>query len=189
MSLYFLVAQPKDNNLQVGNDQIPQTSVGNGLGGGLKIGTYFGHLRSIPGIELDLFGHTGSADAPRTTEGGVIRFSNTKLTIGNTMVNVLLRYPGKTVQPYIGIGGGLSIANSDGDIRSRNMFLSGGARTAHFAYQLLAGIRTNMTDRVFVFAEYKYFDTHYQWGIENSGDEVTLRFQTHYVNTGIGIRF
>ena len=84
------------------------------------------------------------------------------------MANVLLRYPGETIQPYIGIGAGLS----GGFARDLNLQHSTigtvheNAADGAFAYQFLGGVRANVTERMFLFTEYKYFVANYQWESE-----------------------
>ena len=62
-----------------------------------------------------------------------------------------------------------------------------------FAYQLLGGIRANVTDRMFLFTEYKYLVANYQWESEfangSRGPSFTLNYRTHIIAGGLGVTF
>mgnify|MGYP003349682055 FL=1 len=61
---------------------------------------------------------------------------------------------------------------------------SGIAQEMSFAYQYFAGLRMNLTERVFCFGEYKYFGSRYHW----SGNlQPALDFRTHIVALGAGL--
>jgi opacity protein-like surface antigen len=98
------------------------------------------------------------------------------------MLNLTLRYPGKAFVPYIGVGGGyssgvLTHANIPG--RSDRDFE--GSWT--FGYQFFGGLQGNLTEKVFLFSEYKYFSADYHW------EQLALDFRSQYALFGIGLRF
>ena len=107
----------------------------------------------------------------------------------------LLRYPGETIQPYIGIGAGLS----GGFARDLNLQHSTigtvheNAADGAFAYQFLGGVRANVTERMFLFTEYKYFVANYQWESEVAngarGPSFTMNYRAHIISGGIGFTF
>jgi opacity protein-like surface antigen len=107
------------------------------------------------------------------------------------MYNLMLRYPGETIQPYIGAGVGSSTGILyNANIQSGNVGLSGASGDLAFAYQFLGGVRTFVTKNLFLFGEYKYFVTKYSWDSESAGDQrVKLDLQTHIVSGGIGWSF
>ncbi len=72
------------------------------------------------------------------------------MRVTNVGVNLLLRYPGPTFQPYVGFGGAALIAriSETVDVQSDT--------DVGFGINLLAGLRTFITPYVAVFAEYKY---------------------------------
>ena len=190
LSLYFLSVFPKDKNVRVGEDQIPQTSVGAGFGGGIKGGHFFPQTNGVLGFEAELFGHTFSTTAPRTMTAGQTRFTDTNFHSINYMLNGLVRYPGTIVQPYVGIGGGVSTGYmNEGPTQAGGLRLLGEARTTTWAYQFIGGMRLVMTPRWFVFSEYRYFRADYDWGIQNSGLHHSLQFQAHHAVFGVGARF
>jgi len=195
ISLYILGSNPLNRNLELSDDQFPQTSVGGGLGGGIKAGIYPAFANRILGIEAELFGHNGDIVAPLTTTGGVTRSANATLNVVNAMVNLLLRYPHEVVQPYVGVGAGVS----GGFLRGANIqnsqqgTFTDNAGDAAFAFQFLGGVRVNVSDRFFLFSEYKYFLANYKWKSEDplgaGGPSASLDFRTNIVAGGVGFRF
>lgn len=110
------------------------------------------------------------------------------------MLNVLARYPGDVLQPYIGAGIGVSYAKlGDLNLQSSTGSSTGEARDAFFAYQFLAGMRAYVHRNVYLFGEYKYFGSTYNWESEVSGagtgPDTSLNFRTHIVAGGIGVSF
>jgi len=107
------------------------------------------------------------------------------------MYNLMLRHPGNTIQPYVGIGAGSSTGILyNANIQSGNVGLTEHAGSLAFAYQFLGGVRTFITNRFFLFGEYKYFVTKYMWDSEGAGNrKLKLDFETHLVSGGIGWSF
>ena len=107
------------------------------------------------------------------------------------MYNLMLRYSGETIQPYIGAGVGSSTGILyNVNIQSGNVGLLGTSGDLAFAYQFIGGVRAFVTKQLFLFGEYKYFVTQYSWESEGGGhSKVKLDFQTHIVSGGIGISF
>ncbi|MBA3753293.1 MAG: outer membrane beta-barrel protein [Nitrospira sp.] len=164
------------------------------IGRGIKSRCLSGVRRGIAGVEGELSGLTGKVDAPTATTGGVTRSANFRLQSINAMANLLLRYPGEIIQPYIGVGAGLS----GGFARDLNLqhstigVIRENAADGAFAYQFLGGVRANVNERVFLFTEYKYFVANYQWESELAngahGPSFTLNYRTHIISGGIGFR-
>lgn len=190
LGIYVLGTLPKDRNLVVGGDEIPRTNVGNGIGAGFKAGIYPAFTTRIIGIEGETFGHSADISAPRTTVNGGTRFANANLILVNTMANLVARYPGDLLQPFVGVGGGLSNAFLTGtDIQRGTDRLTGTTSSTSLAYQFLAGLRANVTNRLFVFGEFKYFVAKYTWDADNSGPSTSLEFRTKLVTGGVGLSF
>ena len=98
------------------------------------------------------------------------------------MVNLILRYPGKALVPYIGVGGGLSDGMlTHANIPGRSDQDFEGSWT--FGYQFLGGVQGNLTEKMFLFSEYRYFSANYHW------TQLALDFRSQYVLFGIGLRF
>lgn len=195
VGLFMLGTLPSNRALKFETDPYSNTSVEGGLGGGLKVGVYPAFARRVLGFEAELSGFNGGVNAPQTLSGGVIRSADFRLNVFNAMANMLLRYPGKVIQPYAGAGIGLS----GGFARSLNVQNSSvgtiheNAGDAAFAYQLIAGGRVNLTDRLFFFSEYKYMVANYKWESEvpggAAGPSFSLPFRTHIISGGVGFNF
>lgn len=188
-------SSPTGSDLSFRGDKIPSLSIDGSTGGGLKIGAYFQPLKHVFGGEVEFFGIGGSLNAPRTMAGGVTRFVDQDLYLINGMFNLLARYPGDLIQPYVGAGAGISLAIFNGDIQS-----AGGQHGSHtaggLAVQALAGIRLKFTQHFFGFAEYKHFLAAFDTEeCEGSGKDEKCRpfyqfnFQSHFATVGIGFTF
>lgn len=117
---------------------------------GAKLGYFPGH--SWYGIEGEVFHttpHRKSFDddpsTPAFDPASGVHFRVT--TVG---ANFIARYPGRTLQPYVGVGIGAGIAHigdtatvrSDSDVAA--------------AWNVLAGLRAFVTPKIAIFGEYKY---------------------------------
>jgi len=109
---------------------------------------YGGKLGFFPrngamGLELDVFNSQpnikGMGDIP-----GI------HLRVTNVGINLLLRYPGQTFQPYVGFGGAALIGHISQTVDVQSDTDVG------FGINLLGGLRTFITPYVAIFAEYKY---------------------------------
>ena len=181
------------STLKVGGDEIPQTSVGRGIGGGFKAGVFPHFLKRIVGLEGETFVLGAAVTAPRTITGTGIRSADADFIAVTTMVNLLLRYPGRIFQPYGGVGGGLSSGFLfDSDIQRGSDKITGNAGSMTFAYQFLGGLRGYVTQKVFLFGEYKYVAAKYDWdnqGLSGSRPSVTLNLHAQLFSVGIGLSF
>lgn len=182
---------PQDKDLTVGGGGIPRTDVRGTVGAGIKFEAYPWFTNKLLGGEVEIFGLGGSVRAPRITSGSGTTQAQGSLIAMNTMYNFMLRYPGETVQPYIGVGGGTSMGFLyNTSIQSGNVALSGSSGDLGLAYQFLGGVKTFVTKRLFLFVEYKYFGTKYSWDSEGAGNsKVKLDFQTHIISGGLGWSF
>lgn len=195
VSLYMQGSYPLNRPVRLQDDPYTNTDVQGGLGGGLKVGMFPAFAGRMLGLEAEVSGLDGKVDAPARTTGGVTRAANFRLQSINAMANLLLRYPGETIQPYIGIGAGLS----GGFARDLNLqhstigVIRENAADGAFAYQFLGGVRANVSERVFLFTEYKYFVANYQWESEladgSHGPSFTMHYHTHIISGGVGFRF
>lgn len=94
-ALSILGTMPKDENLNVGGTTIPNTNVKGSVGVGAKARIFPEFAGGVFGVEGEFFGHGGKLSAPQ---------AQSDLTVVNFMVNVLARYPGEIIQPYVGQG-------------------------------------------------------------------------------------
>lgn len=194
-SLFMQGSHPLNRPVRLQDDPFANTDVQGGLGGGLKVGLFPAFTGRIVGLEAEVSGFDGKVDAPMRTSGGVTRSANFRLNSINAMANILIRYPGEVIQPYVGVGAGVS----GGFARHLNVqhstigVIHENAGDGAFAYQLLGGIRANASDHVFLFTEYKYFVANYQWESELAGGargpSFTLNYRAHLLSGGLGFSF
>lgn len=179
LSLYAQGSLPRNRNAFLGGEEMANTLVGNGMGAGIKVGVFPGIAKGVVGIELESSGHGGEVTFPLMANG---KTAGTNLIVFNSMVNAIVRYPGERIRPYIGVGAGLSQGLLTGaNIPGRSDRDFEGARS--FGHQYLAGAQGMVSERTFIFAEYKYVSANYHW------EKLSLDFRSHYVIGGIGIRF
>jgi opacity protein-like surface antigen len=182
--LSILGTLPINENLVVGGTTIPNTNAKGSVGAGLKAGIFPKFAGGVFGVEGEVFGHGGKLSAPQ---------AQGDLTAVNFMVNVLARYPGEIIQPYVGAGFGVSAGQlSDANIQVGGAQLTGKAADGAFAYQFLGGVRAYVTKKIFLFGEYKYLAANYKWesqGITAGSPAVKYDFRTQIVSGGIGISF
>lgn len=105
LSGHIMGLLPQDKDLSVGGSRIPHTDVRGTIGAGIKFDAYPWFTKKILGAEIEAFGLGGSVRAPRTTSGTGTTQAQGSLIAVNTRYNVILRYPGETIQPYIGVRG------------------------------------------------------------------------------------
>ena len=181
MGLYVLGSLPEERNANLFGNQVPSTKLNSAVGAGLKVGLFPDVTRRILGVEFEYYGHGGHLTLPPVGVGQAAQ-GTSDLTILNSMASFVVRYPGETLQPYIGAGIGVS----QGILT--NMNIPGRADrgiefASAFAYQFVAGSHYTLTGRTFAFAEYKYFGADYHW------KGLSLDFRTNYVLAGVGLRF
>ena len=97
---------PQDKDLSAGGNRIPNTNVRGTLGAGIKFDIYPWFTNKVLGGEIETFGFGGSVRASKTTSGIGTSQAQGSLVAISTMYNLMLRYPGVTIQPYVGIGAG-----------------------------------------------------------------------------------
>ena len=181
LSVYMLGSWPRDQNLYNQGTTVP-ASVQQGIGAGIKVGLFPHFTKRIVGIELDTLGHGGALSFPNNPNGQHYGTGRSDLLFLNTMFNLVLRYPGEMVMPYVGIGAGWShgiLLNPNITGRADKDFDSARA----FGHQYLAGLRTMVSPKVFIFGEYRYFSANYHW------EGLAVDFRAHYGLFGIGLHF
>jgi opacity protein-like surface antigen len=136
---------------------------------GLKLGYY---LESLPwlGIEGEVFNtnpHVKQQMQTMTLPSGTVlpgATSGSLLSVLTLATNLMVRYPGASLQAYIGIGPGLFFA--------RNHFSTGAGEastaTTQIGLNALAGIRYLVTDHVGLFLEGKYSHAQLNFGTSHT---------------------
>lgn len=120
---------------------------------GGKVGYFFPGVNWL-GVETELYNTTPHVKQQSATASGfgisvptgtLPGFNLRVLTWG---INAVVRYPGKTFQPYAGVGLGVFFANASFQGQSDSDTAPG--------LNALAGLRMFVTDNLALFAEYKY---------------------------------
>ena len=120
---------------------------------GAKFGYYFPQIKWL-GIETELYNTTPDVkQQPVTVSGfGISVPAGTQpgfdLNVLTWGINAVVRYPGKTFQPYAGVGLGVMFADAKFQGQTDSDTAAG--------LNALAGIRVFATDHLALFAEYKY---------------------------------
>lgn len=185
--VYLLGSLAKNRNLNVSGEALPQTTVGDHAGGGIKAGLFPAFTKYVVGIQAEMFGLGSEIAAPQSLGSGGIQSGRGTMLAWNTLVSLVVRYPGEQFQPYIGAGAGWSSSLLVvSDLMKGTTTQSGIARDMSFAYQYFTGVRVNLTERVFAFGEYKFFGSRFNW----SGSlQPSLDFRAHIVALGAGLSF
>ena len=180
VGLYALGAFPSDRGLFAQGGNPSDIKISNGAGAGIKASVFPHYLGNIVGIGLESSGHGSEISFSSPVNAGSA--VSTNLWVFSSMVNLTLRYPGNAFVPYIGVGGGYSsgvLTHADIPGRSDRDFEGSWA----FGSQFFGGLQGNLTEKVFLFSEYKYFSANYHW------KQLALDFRSQYVLFGIGLHF
>lgn len=192
LGLYALGSWPRHQDIFNQGTSVP-ASVQQGFGAGLKVGLFPATLKRIVGLEMDSNMHGSALSFPNIANGRNNGTGRSDLLMINTTFNLILRYPGERIRPYIGGGIGWSHGTLlNPNIAGRDDTDFDSARA--FTHQFLGGVQMVLNPQVPLFAtqrnvaivlfgEYRYFSSNYHW----VGLAMDLR--THYGLLGIGLRF
>ena len=185
--VYVFGSLAQNRNLNVGGEELPSTTVKNAAGGGFKAGVFPAFTGYVVGIQAESFGLGHEVKAPASMGASGVQSGHGTLLAWTTMVSLIMQYPGKLVKPYGGVGAGWSSSYLvDAHFTKCAVTQAGTLRDTSLAFQYFAGVRMLVTEKVFVFGEYKYFASRYQW----SGNlEPSLDLRTHIVAIGVGLSF
>lgn len=185
--VYLLGALAQNRPLILGGDSLGGTVVRDGAGAGFRAGIFPAFAHGIIGIQADTFGMGNELSLPSSTSSVGARSARGTILSGNTLVSLVARYPGEQFQPYLGAGIGVSSALLVGaELIHGTSRQTGTARDTSFAHQYFAGLRANLTARLFVFGEYKWFSVRYAWNGELSP---AIDYRVHVVALGVGSSF
>ena len=119
------------------------------IGAGIKLDVYPWFTKKMLEAEIEAFGLGGSVRAPWTTSGTGTTQAQGNLIAVTTMYILMLRYPVKTVHPYIGVGAGSSTGILyNANIQSGSVGLlktTGGSRVCLPISRRGAGLRDEAT--------------------------------------------
>ncbi|MEX5213881.1 MAG: porin family protein [Nitrospiraceae bacterium] len=152
-----------------------------GVGLGIKAAVFPAFVKRMVGLELEYVGHSGRIQFP-LSGANAGRSGSSALTVFTSMANLLVQYPDAVVQPYAGVGVGWATGIlTDTDIPDRPDRSFEGAWA--LSYQFIAGARTRLSARTFLFTEYKYLAANFHW------TQLAVDFRSHYVLFGVGLSF
>lgn len=152
---------------------------------GIKAGRFFDGGQRWLGLEFD-FSHSDANIAEQgVTAGAPIlgvtrqngRTSGVGLSVNHMTVNLIARYPGDRVQPYIGVGGGLGLSllrttpQDETDI--------------YPLFNALVGTKMFLTQHVALFTEYK----HARATVEFSNNHFEGHLRTNWFLGGLAYHF
>ncbi|GJL62794.1 MAG: hypothetical protein NPIRA04_14480 [Nitrospirales bacterium] len=168
-----------DSDVQAHGRSVQQSTIGGGLGGGIKIGLFHDITHRIIGIELEYGGNAGDL---RFQQIGSIEKSTADLIVLHSMVNLIVRYPHETIRPYVGVGAGSSSgflihANVEGR-KNKNV-----ESALAFGHQYFAGLQVNIMEKIYIFGELKYVSANYHW------KQLSLDYRSQSVVGGVGFLF
>jgi opacity protein-like surface antigen len=133
------------------------------------------------GLEAEGFFNQTSikAQTATLTPGGLTPIDSSRMRVAHLAVNVLARYPGETFQPYIGVGGGVNVA----DLAETATFSSDFGMAP--SLNALAGIRAFVPEQIALFGEFKYNRSTFEF----SNNEFDTKYQTTMFMGGIAFHF
>lgn len=179
---YGMATQPSNRGLSLKGRGVSDERIHSDPGLGVKIGLFPSFFHGYLGMELESFGHHNSLSFPVAEGGMATTKGKSSLVTYSSMINLQLRYPGRYVRPYLGIGGGLSngiLRHPDIPARKdQNIEMSSAP-----SYQLFGGVQLVIAKRWFVFGEYKYSAANYHW------KQLSLNFRSEYFLGGVGYLF
>ena len=181
LSAYALGALPSDLEVFNQGTTVP-ASIDEGFGAGLKAGLFPAVLHRLVGLELDSNMHGAVVSFLNIANGQNHGTGRSDLLLINTTFNLILRYPGEKVRPYVGFGIGWShgtLLNPNIAGRDDKDFDSARA----FTHQFLGGAQILLSSKLFLFGEYRYLSSDYHW------ESLAIDFRTHYGLVGAGLRF
>jgi len=150
---------------------------------GGKVGYFF---ESLPWLGGEIEGYSSTPDMKQQAATITIpnvgnlptTFTKTDLRVTVIGFNALVRYPHPTVQPYLGAGLGIFIADFPGQQTKAEPGLNG-----------LAGVRLKITEHVGVFVEYKYNRTTLSFDQTAAALGFEMTYQAHHGMFGVSYHF
>lgn len=154
---------------------------------GGKIGHYFLAARWL-GVELDIYNSTPHLKAQMTTfsrpgSSATIPLSGAYQRVLTIAPNVMLRYPGKRVQPYLGIGPGIFLG------RIKDPETGETQSSTRVGLNALVGVKYFVTPQVSVFTEGKINYAKFSYSDEPNLFGFTATYFTQHITFGVGYHF
>ena len=106
---------------------------------------------------------------------------------------LMFRYPGKKVQPYAGVGGGLFLSQleNDADFSQIGISSTGSFKDtqADLGFDARAGLAVRVSKKISIFAEGRYAYTSPEYEDKIDGEKVTLSTDVESIQALAGISF
>jgi opacity protein-like surface antigen len=154
---------------------------------GGKLGHYVEGVKWL-GVETEIFRSTPQVSQQPVTTTSVATGSTSlevepgaSLTITTWALNVMLRYPGARLQPYVGVGPGLFFARLSSDSPASRF---GEAQATNLGLNTQVGLRYLFKTQVSVFAEWKY--NHVRLSFDSIPNAT---YNAHHIVFGLGYHF
>jgi opacity protein-like surface antigen len=154
---------------------------------GAKLGL-FPSPKSWVGIETEFFYTNPHVKQQDITFSGAVpttttNFAGAHVRVATWAVNLILRYPGDRVQPYIGVGPGIFWGRLSG------VDLGTGSDTS-LGLNALGGVRLLLTQWLAVFGEYKYNRVTFDFGgVGATAVDTHALYQAHHFVGGLSLQF
>ena len=156
---------------------------------GVKLGYYLpGKLRWL-GAELESFYTNPHIKQQRFSSGGAFRggaptftvqgAAGSHMRVATQALNVVVRYPGESFQPYAGMGLGVFWGRTSG-------FITDTGSDVALGMNFLTGLRYMVTPEIAMFGEYKYVATTFDYG---GTAMMRADYQAHHFVFGLGYHF
>lgn len=179
---FFII--PMDSEFDVKDDPILsaldlEARSKNGFGGFFALGLVLGGGR----LEVEAAYRANDLDELREPSGVSTPIEG-QITAMSVMGNGYLDFheDDSSVSPYLGVGAGMArLEISDFGIGGPG---DGEAKDTVFAYQGMAGLASHLSERITLFAGYRYFAT-----VNADLDGVEISYGTHNVEVGLRLAF
>lgn len=179
---YGMVTKPFNQGILLSDKNVSDVKIDGSAGLGIKIGLFPAKFNGYLGMELESFGQDNSLSFLFADSGNSTSKARSNLVTYGSMINVLLRYPGDLLRPYVGLGGGISTGilhrTQIPDRKDRDLEMA-----TSLGYQLFGGMQVVFTKKWFVFGEYKYHSANFHW------KQISLNYRSEYILGGIGFLF
>ncbi|MBW7957687.1 MAG: porin family protein [Deltaproteobacteria bacterium] len=180
VSAYFGAAMPHDSDVSdnTGLGFTGEFTFDTGIAAGAKIGW----MARVAGLELDFNWHESDLDEITADSFGV--GVDAEMKVYSATANLIFRYPGETIRPYIGAGGGYFRGKINNVGVQDETFA--GDDDEEWGWQALAGIDFLVTPSISLFAEYKYSRVDFSFGGEI---EVDIDYEVSQAYGGVSYHF
>ena len=151
----------------------------NSLAYGGKVGYFFPSLKWL-GVELEAFNTNPNIKQQVIMVNGFpISLAGIDLAVTTAAVNLVARYPGNRIEPYIGVGPGVFVARISRGSNSETAVVPG--------VNVIGGGRVFLTDWLAFFTEYKFNYAKFDFDNGTIGFDGT--YIANHVHGGISIHF